>query len=33
MESAATVLVGITAFAHVLFMVIELFPWKRPFCF
>jgi len=33
MESTATVLAWITAFAHVLFMVIELFPWKRPFVF
>jgi putative membrane protein len=32
-ERVTLILVWITAVAHILFMAIEMFPWKRPFVF
>jgi putative membrane protein len=33
MKTIATILVGVVAAAHLGFMAIEMFPWKRPFVF
>lgn len=33
MEIFVTILVGVVAMAHLGFMAIEMFPWKRPFVF
>ena len=33
METVAAILLGLAAVAHVGFMAIEMFPWKRPFVF
>ena len=33
MKTVATILVGVVAAAHLGFMAIEMFPWKRPFVF
>jgi putative membrane protein len=33
METVAAILLGVAAVAHLGFMAIEMFPWKRPFVF
>ena len=33
METVVLILVGIVAAAHLGFMTIEMFPWRRPFVF
>jgi len=33
MEIFVTTLVGVAALAHLGFLAIEMFPWKRPFVF
>jgi len=33
MNTVAIILVGVVALAHLGFMAIEMFPWKRPFVF
>jgi putative membrane protein len=33
MGAVVTILVGVVAAAHLGFMAIEMFPWKRPFVF
>jgi hypothetical protein len=30
MPTAAAILLGVAALAHLGFMAIEMFPWKRP---